>query len=235
MTSSAQPDYLTVVLKVPSTDIAALSEYKASPRTLMIGSDSLVQTNLVGSLEQQKLDETVEYLREAVPEFQQQVGEFARIAAAQEAALAEVRADTRQVIDDFCDYFSTIKADREAEQRRIAAEEDSRAELRAAMDALPVADGDPPAGDLPAPSLEPSLPPADYSEHGYDAAEDPNGPQMPGKPSPIPRDDTEPRDPDLPEGMGIAGIPGLGTMPKDPENLAHPQPFKQTPFAVGGP
>jgi hypothetical protein len=228
--------YLTVVLKVPSTDTAALGEYRASPRTLMIGGDSLVMANIVGSKEQQKLDETIDYLREAVPEFQQQVAEFARVAAAQEAALAEVRADMRQVIDEFGDYFSTIKADREAERQRIAAEEASRTELRAAMDALPVSDPDEPIGAEPEPSLQPDP----RIEDPEDTTRYPDGPdvQMPGKPAELPRDRPDAAgdpDPDLPEGVGIAGIPSLGTMPKDVENLAHPQPSKQTPFAIGGP
>jgi hypothetical protein len=46
---------------------------------------------------------------------------------------------------------------------------------------------------------------------------------------------TSPQNPGLTSRMGIAGIPGEGTMPKDIENLTHPQPSRQTPFAIGGP
>jgi hypothetical protein len=232
-----EPDYLTVVLKVPSTDTAALNEYRASPRTLMIGGGSLIQANIVGSKEQQKIDEAIDYLREAVPEFQRQVAEFARMEAAQEAALANVRADVRQVIDEFGDYFSNLKAEREVERQRIAAEEASRAELRAAMDALPGLDSDTPHGDYPAPPLEPLLRDPDNPEPQGAYAHYPDGPQprMPGKPAPIPADRPD-ADPSLPSGMGSSGIPGGGTMPLDlPEDLAHPQPFKQTPAAIGGP
>jgi hypothetical protein len=35
--------------------------------------------------------------------------------------------------------------------------------------------------------------------------------------------------------VGIAGIPGEGTDPELPEQLAHPQPSRQTPTAIGGP
>jgi hypothetical protein len=238
MTSDPGMDYLTVVLKVPSTDTAALSEYRASPRTLMIGGDSLIQANIVGSKEQQRIDEAIDYLREVVPEFQRQVAEFVRMEAAQEAALANVRADVRQVIDDFCDYFSELKAEREAERRRIAAEEASRAELRAAMDALPDPGGDPPVGAYPDPSLQPD-PRLEDPEGEYRHYPDGPEPRMGEKPAELPTDspDADEFEPDLdlPEGMGVAGIPGLGTMPKDPENLAHPQPYKQTPMAIGGP
>jgi hypothetical protein len=62
---------------------------------------------------------------------------------------------------------------------------------------------------------------------------------MPGKPSELPRDRPDAvgdPDPDLPEGVGSSGIPGGGTMPLDlPEDFAHPQPSKPTPFAIGGP
>jgi hypothetical protein len=204
------------------------------PRTLAVGpladATQLIPGSLALARARADAIEVAQELQGFTAEQQQHAARLRQI----EDTLADVKATLQQIIDDFCDYFSAIKADREAERHRVAAEEASRAELRAALDALPDPDLDTSQGDYPAPNLEPSLPPPDYSEHRYDAAEDPNGPQMPGKPSPIPRDDTEQRDPDLPSGMGIAGIPGEGTMPKDIENLAHPQPYKQTPFAIGG-
>jgi hypothetical protein len=126
-------------------------------------------------------------------------------------------------------------ARREADRQRQA-----RADARKAIeDSLPDPDNpDLPQGDYPAPNLQPSLPPADYDEHGYASAEGEDGPQMPGKPSLIPQDRPDAAgdpDPDIPAGMGIAGIRGMGTMPLDIEDLGHPQPSKQTPFAVGGP
>jgi hypothetical protein len=157
--------------------------------------------------------------------------------------LADEKAEhAYQVISGLCDGIAkmTTRLDaftrREAERQRQA-----RADVRKAIeDSLPDPDNsDLPVGAYPEPPLEPSLrDPDEPQEDGYHY---PDGPetQMPGKPAELPRDaprqdEFEP-DPDLPEGMGVAGIPGLGTLPKDPENLAHPQPSKQTPFAVGGP
>jgi hypothetical protein len=144
-----------------------------------------------------------------------------------------------QVINDLCDGIAKMTTRLDAFTRREAQRQrQARADARKAVeDSLPDPDTpDLPVGALPAPSLQPPLPPADYSEHGYDSAEGKDGPQMPGKPAELPRD--APRDDQghLPTELLPGAPPMIGTMPVwSPKELAHPQPDPPTQAAIGGP
>jgi hypothetical protein len=156
--------------------------------------------------------------------------------------LADQKAEhAYQVISGLCDGIARMTARLDAFTRREAERQrQARADARKAIeDSLP--DPDNPnsqVGTYPAPNLEPAL--RDPDEPQEDGHHYPDGPdvRMGGKPAELPRDRPDAAgdpDEDLPAGMGSSGVPGLGTMPKDVENLGHPQPSKQTPFAIGGP
>jgi hypothetical protein len=206
------------------------------PNALAVGpladATRLIPSSIALTEARADIDESLSFLQDSAHKLQR----LAHGLAEQKSAYAY------QVINDLCDGIAAMSqrldayVHREAERQRLA-----RADARKAVeDSLPDPDyPDLPTGALPAPNLQPSLPPADYDEHGYDSAEGEDGPRMPGKPAELPADRPDAvgdPDPDLPEGVGVSGIPSLGTMPvPSPEDLGHPQPSKQTPFAVGGP
>jgi hypothetical protein len=155
------------------------------PRTLASGPLSDATKLIPGSLAlaqaRADADADAKTLREFAAEHQQHAVRLQYV----EDTLAGVKADLVQIINDFGDYFSGLKAEHDAERQRQAREDTSRAELRAAMDALSP-DPDAPVGDAhgapPAPSLEPPLREEgeDHGAYGY-----PDGPetQAPGHPA----------------------------------------------------
>jgi hypothetical protein len=166
---------------------------------------------------------TAQALREFVAEHQQHAARLAQV----EETLSDVKATLQQIIGDFCDYFAELKADREAERQRIAADEASRAELNAAMDALPLGaapdpldgprhefDDQEPVGEdargaLPEPSLEPDLRESDPGTY------------------------PDNRRPDTHDPLNEA--PSIGTMPVwNIRDLKHRQPVPPTQAAFGG-
>jgi hypothetical protein len=207
------------------------------PRTLAIGPLADATKLIPGSiaLAQARADavKDAQELRDFAAEHRQHAARLQQV----EATLAEVKADLSQIIGDFCDYFSEMKAEREAERQRIAVEEASQAELRAAMDALPV------GGDE---LVEPAVDPLEGPRHEIDD-EEPHGelPEPPLEPSLRKESDppsTHQRYPDdhfsgdLPPELESRAPPPLGTMPVwNIKDLKHPQPVPPTQAAIGGP
>jgi hypothetical protein len=207
---------------------ALLVKGRPSDDAIAVGRLVDLLTPMPGSLGREQLADAAQTLRDFVEEHRQYAARLQQI----ESDLADVKADMQQIIGDFGDYLSAMKAEQE-EARQRQARADARRRIE---DSLP--DPDAPVGAYPAPSLQPSLREEGEEQGAYGRFPDEDGPQMPGKPAELPQDRPDAEgdpDPDLPEGVGIAGIPSMGTMPGDLEDLGHPQPSKQTPFAFGGP
>jgi hypothetical protein len=208
-----------------------LPEHAPAPTdAIMVGPMSACTEPILGSKGREEAAEILQFCRDSAAQHQQHAARLQRV----EATLANVRADLSQIITDFCDYFSAIKSDREAERQRIAAEEVSRAELRAAMDALPVGDGEPAADPLEGPRNEL----ADEEPHG-ELPEPPLQPSLRKESDPPNADKRYPDDGftgDLPPELERRTPPPLGTMPVwDIKDLKHPQPVPPTQAAIGGP
>jgi hypothetical protein len=151
---------MLALIRVPRPG-AALTYDEIIIDALAVGPPSMATEPILGSKARADAVETAQTLRDFAAEHQRHAARLQQI----EANLADTKAGVQQVINDFCDYFSELKAQRDAERQRIAAEEVSRTELRTALDTLPeVLDGprneiddEEPHGELPAPTLEPSL------------------------------------------------------------------------------
>jgi hypothetical protein len=211
-----------------------LPEHGPAPTdAIMVGPMSACTEPILGSKGREEAAEILQFCRDSAAQHQQHAARLQQV----EATLANVRADLSQIIGDFCDYFSEMKADREAERQRIAAEEASPAELRAAMDALPVGDGE---------LVEPAVDPLEGPRNEVDD-EEPHG-ELPEPPlQPSLRKESDPpnadrRYPDdqpsgaLPPELERRTPPPLGTMPVwNIKDLKHPQEIPPTPSAIGGP
>jgi hypothetical protein len=123
---------------------------------------------LLGSLAREQTERLLNDTADAIEQSEAQTRQLA----------AQQTAHYRRLISDLCDGIGRMATrmdaflTREVERQRIAAEEASRTELRTALDTLPDVldaprgelDDDAPHGELPAPSLEPSLRESDSSQ-----------------------------------------------------------------------
>jgi hypothetical protein len=203
-----------------------LGEHESPPANAVGWGD--VRTALAplpGSLGREEAAEILQFCRDAVDQHRQ----HAEWLQHYEAELADTRAHTRQIIDEFGAYFSGLKAERDAERQRQA-----RADRRKAIeDGLPDPDApDAPRGGYPEPSLEPD--PRD-EEPGRFPDDDELAYDLPAElPEDAPRTDDR-LSGDLPEDVERRSPPPLGTMPVwSVRELKHPQEIPPTPSAIGG-
>ena len=135
-----------------------------------------------------------------------------RLTAQRERAEQQARADAIQTL---CDGISKMahRLDALETKRRAEAHEARRKERADIEAALP--DPDAPGDHTEIPNVSPGIASArEPGESSFEYVEDEGDP---------------------PSGMGTSGIPGGGTMPELPQQMSHPQPFTQTPTAIGGP
>ena len=140
------------------------------------------------------------------------IEEERRIAAQRERAEQQARADAIQTL---CDGIAKMAYRLDAlEQTRLAEAREARRKERADIEAA-LPDPDAPGDHTEIPNVSPGIASArEPGESSFEYVEDEGDP---------------------PSGMGTSGIPGGGTMPELPEQMSHPQPFTQTPTAIGGP
>ena len=140
------------------------------------------------------------------------IEEEQRLVRRRERAEQQARADAIQTI---CDGIAKMAHRLNAlETKRRADAREDRRKARADIEAT-LPDPDAPGNHAEIPTVSPGIASArEPGESSFEYVEDEG---------------------DLPSGMSISGIPGGGTMPELPEQMSHPQPFTQTPTAIGGP
>jgi hypothetical protein len=140
------------------------------------------------------------------------VEEEQRLARQRERAEQQARTDAIQTL---CDGIARMARRMDAvEAKRRADAREARRRARADIEAT-LPDPDAPGDNAEIPTVSPGIASArEPGESSFEYVEDEG---------------------DLPSGMGTSGIPSGGTMPELPEQMSHPQPFTQTPTAIGGP
>jgi hypothetical protein len=135
-----------------------------------------------------------------------------RLMAQRERAEQRARADALQTL---CGGISRMARRLDAlEAKRCADAREARRKERADIEAA-LPDPDAPGNNAEIPTVSPGVASArEPVESSFEYVEDEGDP---------------------PSGMGTSGIPGGGTVPELPEQMSRPQPFTQTPTAIGGP
>jgi hypothetical protein len=182
-----------------------LSREQIMADAAMVGPLSAVAEPVLSS---KARDATVQLLNEAAEAIEHEQ----QLVRQRERAEAQARADAIQTL---CDGITKMAHRLDAlETKRRADAREARRKARADIEAsLP--DPEAPGDNAEMPTVTPGI--ASAREPGVSSFE-------------YVEDEGDP-----PSGMNTSGIPGGGTMPELPKQMSHPQPFTQTPTAIGGP